>query len=599
MIGLTWRAAPLTTLGYGLTAVTGAATPIAVAWLLKLIIDQLARSGSLPQLLGLAAGLALAGVVAAVLPQLGAYLRAETGRSVALVAEDELYLAVERFAGLARFEDPIFLDRLRLAQQGAAMPVQVIEAGFGLMRGTLTLIGFVGSLAFLSPLITAVVLLTAVPTLLAELALSRRRAGVLWQIGPSERRELFYRSLLDSAHSAKEIRLFGIGGFLRGRMLDERRVANAALRRVDRREMLVQGGLTLLGAVVAGVGLVWAIQGARAGRLSIGDVSIVIAALAGVQSGVNTLVNSVAQAHEQLLLFDHYVAVTAAPVDLPTRRPPAALRPLRLGIDLRDVWFRYSEEHPWVLRGVNLHIPAGAAVALVGLNGAGKSTIVKLLCRFYDPSHGTILWDGMDLRDVEVAQLRERIGAVFQDYMEYDLSAAENIALGDLAALADRRRVEAAARRAGVHAVLTALPQGYDTQLTRIFFGESDQGDAQTGVRLSGGQWQRLALARAFLRDQRDLMILDEPSAGLDAAAEHEVHSRLRQHRSGRTSVLISHRLGSVRDADLIVVLNDGRITEQGSHAELMAAGGDYAQLFRLQAAGYQEEPLVLGGGDR
>jgi ATP-binding cassette subfamily B protein len=266
---------------------------------------------------------------------------------------------------------------------------------------------------------------------------------------------------------------------------------------------------------------------------------------------------------------------------------PRALPPLWCGIELRDVWFRYSEDHPWALRGVNLHIPHGTAVALVGRNGAGKSTLVKLLCRFYDPTHGAILWDGVDIRDVDVDDLRQRIGAVFQDYMSYDMTAAENIALGDLDAFNDARRIRAAAQRAGIHATLARLPHGYDTLLSRMFFMGDD--NPESGVVLSGGQWQRLALARAFLRARRDLMILDEPSAGLDAEAEHEIHASLRRYRGGQTSLLISHRLGAVRDADHIVVLHDGRVVEHGDHRTLMAGGGHYARLFTMQARGYQQ----------
>jgi ATP-binding cassette, subfamily B, bacterial len=226
---------------------------------------------------------------------------------------------------------------------------------------------------------------------------------------------------------------------------------------------------------------------------------------------------------------------------------------------------------------------------LVGLNGAGKTTLVKLLCRMYDPTRGQILWDGVDLRDVPPEALRERISAVFQQHMDYDLTAAENIGLGDLPALDDRARLEEAASRAGVGDKLAALPRGYDTLLTRMFYSEADKDDPGTGVVLSGGQWQRLALARAFVRDGRDLMILDEPSSGLDPQAEHEIHNRMREYRTGRTSLLISHRLNAVRDADLIVVLDGGRIVETGEHEPLLASGGHYARLFRLQAAGYQE----------
>lgn len=238
-----------------------------------------------------------------------------------------------------------------------------------------------------------------------------------------------------------------------------------------------------------------------------------------------------------------------------------------------------------------LAVAAVAGLALVGHNGSGKSTIVKLLCRFYDPTKGAILWDGVDIREFAPEGLRGRIGAVFQDFMSYDFSAADNIALGDLAAMGDRARIEAAAGTAGAHRTLAGLPRGYETLLTRMFLSESDRADERTGVVLSGGQWQRVALARAFLRESRDLMILDEPSAGLDAEAEHDIHTRLRGIRSGRASLLISHRLGAVRAADVIVLLQDGVVAERGTHDELVAAGGTYARLFSIQAQGYTEGP--------
>ncbi|MEV4132168.1 ATP-binding cassette domain-containing protein [Dactylosporangium sp. NPDC049742] len=249
------------------------------------------------------------------------------------------------------------------------------------------------------------------------------------------------------------------------------------------------------------------------------------------------------------------------------------------------MWFRYGPDQDWVLRGVDLLIPHGTTVGLVGLNGAGKSTIVKLLCRFYDPERGAVLWDGVDLRELSLAGLRERVGVLFQDYMSYELTAAENIGLGDVAALTDDARIHAAARRAGIDPVLRELPAGYRTMLSKLFAPGDDD---SAGVLLSGGQWQRLALARTYLRDRRDLLILDEPSSGLDAEAEHAVHRGLRAHREGATSLLVSHRLGALRDADTIVVLAGGRVTERGTHADLVAADGEYARLFRLQAAGYR-----------
>ena len=231
----------------------------------------------------------------------------------------------------------------------------------------------------------------------------------------------------------------------------------------------------------------------------------------------------------------------------------------------------------------------------MGENGSGKSTLVKLLCRFYDPDRGSIRWDGTDLRDLDLDALRDRISAVFQDYMTYELSAAENIAVGDLRLAERPGALVAAAEQAGIDATLAALPWGYQTLLTRNYFDLSDEGDPRTGVLLSGGQWQRVALARAFLRGGRELMILDEPSSGLDPEAERRIHVTLAATRTGRASVLISHRLNAVRDADHILVLSGGVLREQGSHDTLMARQGLYARLFTTQARGYAGVPVTVG----
>ena len=514
------------------------------------------------------------------------------GRAVTLATLDRLYRSVNRMAGLRRLEDPVFGDQLRIAQQaGRSGPGRLVNEVLDSGQALLMISGFLGTLLLINPWMAALVLVAAVPAMAAQLRLGRARAAMTWRVSPRERREEYYAELMGSLAAAKEVRLLGLGGLFRTRMLHELSAVHTAEATQDRRDLAAHGSLSFLTTAVAGAGLLWAVWTASRGQLTVGDLAVFVAATAGVQGGLQTLVYSLAGAYQSMLLFRHYRDVECAGPDLAVPSHPQPVPRLRDGIRLSGVWFRYGGDQPWVLRDVNLTIPAGTATALVGLNGAGKSTLIKLLCRFYDPDRGAISWDGVDLRDLDLTELRERIGAVFQDAMAYDLSAAENIGIGDVGVLDDHPRIVAAAVRADVHDRLRSLPRGYDTLLSTIYHPDGD--DPGPGVLLSGGQWQRVALARAFLRDRRDLMILDEPSTGLDAEAEYDLHHRMRAQRTGATSVLISHRLGAVRDADRIVVLSDGAVVEEGNHDELLTAGGRYARLYRLQASGYGADGVV------
>ncbi|MBM7772263.1 ATP-binding cassette subfamily B protein [Actinokineospora baliensis] len=588
-LGLTWRAGRATTLAFIVLTVITSGVPVAVAWLTKVLIDLLVAGGAaVDSVLVPGVLLAVSGLLAGLLPQAILYTHKELERRVGLVAQDRLFAATERFVGLARFEDPRFVDRLRLAlQHGGATPGVVVSTVLSLGSTALRAVGFLASLVLLATWLPFAALASALPALAGEIWLAKRRAALHWELGPVERREMFYRALLTDVQAAKEIRLFGTGAHLRARMQRQRTHTNGEQRRMDRGELWVQLAAGAVTAGFAGGVLLWAVVAATGGRITVGDVSLVVAAIAGVQAAASMLVRDLGNSHKQLLLFNHYREVVGSDSDLPVAARPVAVQPLRRGIEFRDVWFRYSPNHAWVLRGVSFTVAHGASLGLVGRNGAGKSTLVKLLCRMYDPDRGAILWDGVDIREIDPAELRSRIGAVFQDYMNYDLTAAENIALGDLERGADRDAVRAAGGRAGADDFVSAMPKGYDTLLSRVFFqGDTHRGGS--GMTLSGGQWQRLALARAYLRGERDLLILDEPSSGLDAEAEYRVHTDLREHRAGRTSVLISHRLGAVRDADLLVVLDEGQVVESGTHDELMARDGLYAGMFGSQAEGYQ-----------
>jgi ATP-binding cassette subfamily B protein len=581
------RANPRVFTGQLLVMVATGLAPVATAWLLRAVLDALttSRHGALPLLV---VALATASGVQEMLPAFGQYLSAQAGRAIERVAKAELFAAVGRLAGLRRLEDPAFLDRLNMAQRVAMDgPSQVFASAAGMVQSALTVTGFLAALLVFSRVMALVVVAAMIPGIVAEASIARRRAAMLKGISHAERRQYFYASLLSSHPAAKELRLFGLAPFFRRRMLDELRVIQQSGQRVDRRQAVVYSTLAALSAVVAGAGLWWAVSAAARGTFSVGDLSMFVAALAAADAALSAIVSNAGTGYQAVLTFQSYTDIVTQGPELTLPAHPAPARPLRSGIEFDNVWFRYGPDLPWALRGVSLVMPRGQAIALVGRNGAGKSTLVKLMCRFYDPDRGRILWDGVDLRDMDLAAVRDRISAVFQDYMSYELTAKENIEVGDLTLTGEHELLAAAARRAGIHDTLTALPKGYDTLLTCMYFDQADKEDPQTGVLLSGGQWQRVALARALLRGARDLVILDEPSSGLDAEAEHEIHAALRAHCSGSTTMLISHRLNAVRDADNIVVLADGLVVEEGSHDALMARGAKYARMFSLQARGF------------
>jgi len=595
-VKLALAVAPGLLAAYVLAVLAQSGGSILIAWLTKVLIDGLTGNpAAVAAPLPAAVALITAGALRGVLGEAGQFLSAQLEQRMGRHSHDRLYAAVTGYTGLARFESHRFQDQLRLAEQATGpMSGRLLTDQVTLGATMVTIAGLVVSLWVVNAVMAAIVVLSVIPMLWSELLLARRRTALQLGLTPIERRQHFYSTLLSSPEAAKEVRLFGIGLFMRRRMLAEKEHADRLRRGQDAREMRVQGLLALLAALVSGGGIIAGVLAVQAGGSTVGDLSLYLAAVIGVQSGLAFVANALARTSHLLAVFAEYCSILQTGPDLITAKHPVAVTGLRRGVELRDVWFRYSDDQPWVLRGVNLFLPQGAAVAVAGRNGAGKSTLVKLLCRFYDPNRGAVLWDGVNLKDLDPAQLRRRIGVLFQDFMRYDLSAAENIGLGDVDRLGEQSAIEAAARQAGIHDTLASLPRGYATYLTKVFADPLDDGAESSGVLLSGGQWQRVALARALLRRHADLLILDEPSSGLDAVAEREIQTALRAHREGRTSLLISHRMASLRDADLIVVLDGGRVAESGTHKPLMDLGGQYAQLFTAQAAGYRED-LPIG----
>jgi ATP-binding cassette subfamily B protein len=578
-VKLAWSASPATLVTVAAMTVAQGAVPVALAWITKVLLDELTQPPfSAGTLIACIAGLAALGLAADGLATLEEYLRSGLHRRVRLAVQTRLFARLNRYPSIEIFEKPELLDRVRLAEHaGDHAPEEAVGTGLQLLQAAVTGAGFAAALLVLWAPMAVIVVAIAVPAALLQLRLGRLRAEMAHEVTPLQRRQLFFRLLLTDVKAAKEVRLFGLGRFLLGRMLRDLRAANDAEMRVDRHAAWAQLRVSALTGALTVIGLTAAVVLASRGRLSIGEVTVFLAAVAALHATIGSAAAGCARAYQALLLFEHYLAVVEDP-DAEAGSLPAPR--LSRGIELHDVWFRYADGLAWVLRGVSLQLPAQGAIGLVGLNGAGKSTIVKLLTRLYEPTRGRITWDGIDLAELDPASLRERISVLFQDFMAYDLTAAENVGVGQLDKLEDLPQIRAAAALADIDATISVLPQGYQTLLTRIFNGENN-------VSLSGGQWQRVGLARAFLRKEADLLILDEPSSGLDALTEHALHHRLARLRAGRLSLLISHRLNALRDADHIVVLEQGVVVEQGHHDHLIRCGGRYAEMFSLQAEGY------------
>ncbi len=480
---------------------------------------------------------------------------------------------------LVSFEDPVFYDKMERARRQTTARLGMLAGLAGMAQQLLTLLTLLSAVVFFYPWLLVLLMAATVPVFLGETRFAMLNYSMLYRYTP-ERRELDYlRYLGASNESAKEIKIFGLGQYLadRSRVLFERfydENKHLAIHRALHGTLL---NLLPTGAYYAAYALI--ILRALAGILSVGDLTLMVGAFSRARTIMESLVSGLVGVSEQALfikdLFDFFQ--TNPTILSPPNALPAP-RPIRNGFEFENVSFAYPGSEKWVLSNVSFRFYPDERIALVGENGAGKTTLVKLLARLYDPSAGRILLDGVDLREYAVDDLRHEIGIIFQDYMRYDMLAFENIGVGRIEELRNEIRLKNSAEKSLAAGVVGALPKMYQQMLGRRFEG---------GVDLSTGQWQKIALARAYMRDAQ-ILILDEPTASLDARAEFEVYQRFADLTAGKMAVLISHRFSTVRMADRILVLENGRIAEQGSHGQLVALGGKYAELFELQAAGYR-----------
>jgi ATP-binding cassette subfamily B protein len=593
LLRLVWETEPRYVASILALRVARALVPLGVLWIGKLIVDEVIQAiavagagGAVPwlritELLVIELAIALTGEG---LSRISALLESLLGDLFANRTSVELMRHAATL-DLEQFEDAELYDKLERARRQTVGRIGLFTLLLSTIQDTITLLTLGVALAVYVPWLLLLLVVAVLPSLLGETHFASLGYSLLYSWTP-ERRQLDYLRYIGASDiSAKELKLFGLSDFLVGRYDRLSRDFYEANKSLAMRRSLVSSLLAAIGTLgyygAYGVIIYLTVIGHRspAGVFTIGVLTFLAGSFRQSRDLIQRVLLSLSQVYEQALYLDDLFSFLELE---PSIRTTAGARqvpvPIRTGFVFEDVGFRYPGSEAWAVRGLNFALAPGERIALVGENGAGKTTLVKLLARLYDPTEGRILLDGVDLRHYDVDSLRRNVGVIFQDFVRYDFLLKENIAVGDIERREDEPLIESAAQRSLADTVAARFPSRYGQMLGKRFEG---------GVDLSGGEWQKVALARAYMREAQ-LLILDEPTAALDARAEYEVFLRFAELTAGRMAVLISHRFSTVRMADRILVLQGGRLVEQGTHEALVAERGLYAELFSLQAAGYR-----------
>lgn len=591
---LVWQANPRYTLLITVLTLVSSVIAPAQIWLTKVLIDRVngvVQGAGQGQAVDWQAilGPAVLFILALVLSDISASLRNSLRDILQTQVNNHtqaLILAKAASLDIAFYETPAFYDRLENATRDVWRTQNLPWILLDTSGAALSLIITIGLLVGLHPLAAPLLVVTAIPQLIARARYVNLRFKMWTDRAPAQRMVNYLQGLLTQREPVKEVRLFGLEApfLLRFRRFNQQLVDEykTILFAQERWNLLA----TLLSVV--GVGLIWAyaMMQATLARITLGDLALVFQAATQARNGLGQLFTSMGVFYEHSLFVGNLYDFLALQPDAvagalaqpaPGYKAPAVAQPMQQGIEFRHVSFRYPGAARAVLQDVSFTIRPGTTVALVGENGAGKTTLIKLLTRFYDPTEGAILLDGRDLRDYDLAALRRTIGVIFQDFVRYHLTARENIGFGQLDYVEDGDRVARAADKGGAVPVVEKLPKSYETLLGRTF---------EDSVDLSGGEWQKLALSRAFMREAQ-VLILDEPTAALDALAEYEIYKRFAELTADKTTIFISHRFSTVRMAQQILVLEHGQLIEEGTHTELMAREGQYTKMFTTQAERY------------